>query len=149
MSRVHWRPVVLALILLPLVSCFYDSEECPTCPPENSGSIGVVLPATFDLDSVRFGLNGPPIKLVRRGREGRFFDLGAGTYTMNALMYRSDANGIVSSRSTTFSIVLGRGESRIVVFHHDFPVITWAPEALGPAVVRIAAAVSAPPRRAG
>ena len=149
MPRVRWSPLVLALLALPLVSCFQDVGDCPTCPPENSGSIGFVLPGTFDLDSVRVGLNGPPEFLLKRGQGGRFADLRKGTYTINATLYRSDANSIVSSRSATLSVVLDRGESRTVVFHHDFPVIVWAPPAVSPADVRMAAAASGPLHRAG
>lgn len=149
MSRVPWSLVVVALLALPLVSCFHNVGDCPTCPPENSGSIGVVVPTTLDLDSVRVGLNGPPILLVRRGQQREFVDLPPGTHTMNAVTYRADVNGVVQSRPATLSIVLLRGESRVVIFHHDFPVVAWAPPAVGPADLRMATAVSVPLRRAG
>lgn len=149
MSRVPWSLVVVALLALPLVSCFHDVGDCPTCPPENSGSIGVVVPNTLDLDSVRVGLNGPPTLLVRRGQQGEFADLPPGTHTMNAVTYRADANGVAQSRSATLTIVLLRGESRVVTFHHDFPVVAWAPPAVGPANLRMATALSGPFRRVG
>jgi len=149
MSRVPWSLVVVALLALPLVSCFNDVGDCLTCPPENSGKIGILVPNTLDLDSVRVGLNGPPILLVRRGQEREFVDLPQGTHTMNAVTYRADVNGVAQSRSATLSIVLLRGESRVVIFHHDFPVVAWAPPTVGPADVKMATAVSGPLRRAG
>jgi hypothetical protein len=129
MLRIRWSLVAIALLSLPLVSCFSDVGDCPTCPPVASARIGIFLPGTFDLDSVYVGLGGPPRFRLRRGQSGSFNELQAGTYTVNAILFRTDVNGILESKPVSVSVELQRGETRTVVFHHDLPVVVWAPEA--------------------
>jgi len=149
MPRTTWSLPLVAVLGLTLVSCFDDVKDCSTCPPVDSASIGLVLPATFDVDSVYVGLDGPPRFRLLRGRSGGFTNLSAGTHTLNSVIFRQDVSGLTVALPSTISIVLVRGESRVVVFHHDFPVVVWAPPPVSPADVRMAAASSRPPRRAG
>ena len=129
MPRVRWSLVAIALLSLPLVSCFSDVGDCPTCPPEASAAIGIFLPSTFDVDSIHVGLDGPPRYLIRRGGANGFGGLKAGTYMVNSILFRTDVNGIMTTKAVSVSVELQRGETRAVVFHHDFPAVVWAPEA--------------------
>jgi hypothetical protein len=149
MLRIRWSLVAIALLSLPLVSCFSDVGDCPSCPPVASASIGLFLPSTFDLDSVHVGLGGPPSYRLRRGQFGSFNELQAGTYTVNAILFRTDVNGILQSKPVSVSIELQRGETRTVVFHHDFPAVVWAPEAAPDAGVQLLAARPIARARAG
>ena len=149
MPRLAWSLPIIAVLALTLVSCFDDVKDCPTCPPVKSGRIEVFLPGTFDIDSVRVGIDAPPQYRLRRGETGSFASLSAGTHTLNSIIYRQDINGLLQTTTSTISVELDRGETRTVVFHHDFPVVVWAPPPAGPADARIAAAGSGPLRRAG
>ena len=68
MPRIVWRPLLAALVALPLASCFYDSTDCPTCPPENSSRIEVLVRRGGLVDSVQAQVDGGAPVVVRRNR---------------------------------------------------------------------------------
>lgn len=120
MSAAHRRVLraALAACALSLASCASDELDCPTCPPENSGRITVW--ATLDVDSARVSIDGSPNVTVENDEMRLFDGLAAGTHTMNARLYHSDLNGVVTFKDVTLQIVLARGEAKTVAFHHDF-----------------------------
>jgi len=149
MSRVRWSLVAIVLLSLPLVSCFSDVGDCPTCPPVNSAGIGMFLPFDFDVDSVYVGIDGPLRYRVLRGDFAFINQLAAGTYKVDAVLFHSDEFGQVTTKAVSISVVLERGETRVVVFHHDFPVVVWAPDAVTREEVRQLAAMPSAPHPAG
>ncbi len=129
MPRVAWSRLSVALIAvsaLALVSCFQDVGECPTCPGVNSGSIEVLVPQSGLLDSVHVRINGGAQVSVRRNRRHAFGDLSAGTHEVTLVRWTSP-DGVITSSPSTLRIVLGRGETRVILFHNDFPLVAWAP----------------------
>lgn len=127
MPRVAWSRLVIALIALPLVSCFEDAGDCPTCPPLDGGRIEVLVPQAGLVDSIHVRLDGGSQVTVRRNRRHAFEGLSEGTHevTVTRWFYILE---VLSSQTSTLQIQLARGETRTVVFHADFPRVTWAPK---------------------
>jgi hypothetical protein len=129
MLRTAWSRLTVALIALcalALVSCFHDVGECPTCPGVNSGSIEVAVPQFGLVDSVQVRMDGGGQVSVQRNRRYAFVDLSAATHEVTLLRWFS-IDGSVTSRASLLRIKLDRGERRVIVFHNDFPLVTWAP----------------------
>ena len=138
------------LAALGLVSCFTDVSKCPTCPDESSGRIDVLVARNGLIDSLHITVDGGDRVTVRRDprREVRyaFRDLSVGTHAVSITRWFF-IDGLLSSRSSVLEVRLERGESRTIVFHNDFPLVTWAPfpeagraigrSAFGPAVPRV------------
>jgi len=151
MPRIVWRPLIAALVAIPLASCFYDSTDCPTCPPENSSRIEVLVKQNGLVDSVQAQVDGgAPVKVRRNRLEDRrytFDGLNAGTHSVTVTRWFF-ADDLVTSRTSTFQIVLSRGEARTIVFHNDFPLIAGSPEP-APRAVAHAPVCGAAARRTG
>lgn len=131
MSRAAWSRLTIALIALgalAVVSCFQDVGDCPTCPAIDSGRIAVQVPPFGLLDSVQVAMDGGPLVNVPRNRRLTFTHLRAGTHEVTLVRWFS-IDGTVTSRPSTLRIKLDRGESRVIEFHNDFPVVGWAPAA--------------------
>lgn len=126
MPRVAWNHLVIALIALPLVSCFQDVGECPTCPGVNSGRIEVRVPQTGLIDSIYVWLNSSSRVIVRRNRSHTFENLSSGTHdvAITRWFYIDEA---LTSRSSSLQVRLDRGEARVIKFHNDFPLVAWTP----------------------
>jgi hypothetical protein len=131
MPRTAWSRLTLALIALgalALVSCFHDVGDCPTCPGVNSSTIEVDVPLAGLLDSVHVSVDGGAQVSVRRNRRQTFANLSRGTHEVTLVRWFS-IDGNVTSRSSSLRIELERGETRVIIFHNDFPLIAWAPVA--------------------
>ncbi|MGH7731838.1 MAG: hypothetical protein ACRENJ_11385 [Candidatus Eiseniibacteriota bacterium] len=129
MPRAAWSRLLvvpLALAALGLVSCFDEAGDCPTCPGLNSGRINVVVSQTGLVDSVHVRLDGGPQVTVRRNQTLTFEGLSQGAHDVTLTRWFF-TNDVVNSRTSSFEILLDRGESRTVVFHNDFPLVSWAP----------------------
>jgi hypothetical protein len=125
MSRVTWCRLLILLMALPLASCFGANEPCPTCPPEDSARIDVKVPKVGEVDSVHVKVDGGAPFTVRRDKRGSVQGLRAGVHTVEIVRYFSSF-GIVSTRSSVIEVSLGRGETRVIVFHNDFPLVADA-----------------------
>jgi hypothetical protein len=126
MSRFTRFAPLIALLALPLASCFSDVSECPTCPGDNSASLVVVVPQVGLVDSVHVQVDGGTQVTVRRKGNRHFQDLAAGTHEVTFTQW-TFINDLLASRTATFRITLEPGETRTVLFHNDYPLITWAP----------------------
>ena len=125
MPRFAWGLAFTLLFVLPLVSCIDDVPECPTCPATNGGTIEVRVDQNGLVDSAYVRVDGGSRVTLRRNQAHTFTNLNRGTHTVETTRWFS-SEGVPSSRNQTFQIVLDRGERRTVVFHNDFPLITWA-----------------------
>lgn len=126
-SRLIVAPVAVAAIAaLGLVSCFHDVGDCPTCPGVNSSTIEVSVPQFGLLDSVQVRVDGGAQLTVRRNRREAFRNLSRGTHEVTLVRWFS-IDGAVTSRPSTLWITLDRGETRVILFHNDFPLVAWAP----------------------
>ncbi len=142
MPRVAWSRLLvapIALVALALVSCFQDVGKCPTCPAANSGRIEVLVRQNGLVDSVQVTLDGGSQVTVRRDRRGdrrhAYEGLSVGTHDVTITRWFKNIDEVVSSRSSSIQIKLDRGETRTIVFHNDFPLVTWAPmREAGPAI---------------
>lgn len=129
MPRVAWSRVTVVLFAmgaLALASCLQDVGDCPTCPDLNSGSIEVLLPQFGQLDSVQVRMDGGAQVSVRRNQRFAFQNLSPGTHEVTLVRWLV-VEGVVVSRPSTLLIRLDRGETRIILFHNDFPLVAWAP----------------------
>jgi hypothetical protein len=132
MPRAVWALILTLSLALMIPSCASQKVDCPTCPPENSSAlIFLMTPTDFsktvDQDSLHVRLDGGASVTFRRGTNGRISDLAAGTHTVSTTIYRSDENHTVSTSAVSFEVVLARGEKRTIYFHHDLPVVVFAP----------------------
>ena len=131
MPRIAWSRLVVLLFALPLASCIGDEPgSCPTCPPENSGRIEVVVAQTGLVDSVHITVDGGSRVTVRRGRRGTFQGLSRGTHAISTVRWFS-FEGVAFPRSTDLRILLERGETRVILFQNDFPLVVWSPLPVG------------------
>jgi hypothetical protein len=131
--RIAWSRLLILLIALPLGSCLDRDEACPTCPPEASARLELAVPKVGPVDSARFSVDGSAFVTVKRDKRGAIGDLTAGDHAVEVIRYYS-AFGIVSTQTNDFSIRLDRGELRVIVLHHNFPLIAFAaPRARAPA----------------
>ena len=144
MPRFAWCRLTILLLALPLVSCLDDSS-CPTCPPERSASIIVWVVPIFDADSVHVSLDDGPTYSVARSDSLRLGTLLQGRHTLKSRVSHQD----LTSASSVVDILLERGETRTVVFHHDFPAVVMAPEPAPSTGVIVASAVSSTRRGLG
>lgn len=129
MPRVAWSRLPVALVIfaaLGLVSCFQDVGDCPTCPDVNGASIEVDVPQVGLLDSVQARVDGGAQVSVRRNRRYAFENLSAGTHEVTLVRWFT-IDGLVTSRPSVLRIELDRGETRVIIFHNDFPLVVWAP----------------------
>lgn len=126
MPRNVWSLALIALLALPLVSCFDDASECPTCPAVDGGSIEVVVTPNGQVDSVQVRVDGGPQVTVKRNQVYTFRNLTSGSHALDTVRW-FNLEDIVSSRVTNFQVELDRGERRTVQFHNDFPLVTWIP----------------------
>jgi hypothetical protein len=120
MSRLAWILPIAAVLALTLVSCFDD--------------VGDALPRRAVAPSRRRGSEragglGPreawtPAPVIDQAQGGSASSRGAGTHAVETTRFLND-QGIVSSRAETINLHLERGESRTILFHNDFPLITW------------------------
>ena len=137
MSRAALAVLLIALFALTLTSCFDDVNKCSTCPPVNSGLIKISVDANGLVDSVQVRMDGGPVVTIKRKHQADFASLSIGTHQVQTVRWFNDF-GIPVSRSQTIYIELGQGETRTIVFHNDFPLITWAgterPAGFSPAV---------------
>ncbi len=125
MSRLAWIRLAIVLIALPLASCFNDETTCPTCPPDNSGRIDVLLTQNSPVDSLHVTIDsGQPVTLKRGGRTS-FRDLSAGSHSFIVVRFYNDF-GFVFSRTTTLAVRLAQGETRVIVLHNEFPLVADA-----------------------
>jgi len=125
MSRVAWCRLLLLVLALPLASCFKANDACQTCPQDNSGRIDVAVPKDGAVDSVHALMDGGASISVKRSQRGSFLDLAPGTYTVQITRYFSSF-GIVSTKYSVVEVQLIQGETRVIVFHNDFPLVTEA-----------------------
>jgi hypothetical protein len=132
---------LIALLALPLVSCFTDVGDCPTCPGDNSASIDVLVTQTGLVDSIHVSMDGGSQVTVRRNRRHVFENLSRGTHQVTITRWFF-LNEILSSRTSSLQIRLEPGESRTIVFHNDFPLVAWGP---APAAKRLAGLPVRPP----
>lgn len=126
MSRFTRFAPLIALLALPLVSCFSDVGDCPTCPGENSASIEVLVPKVGVVDSVHVRVDGGAQVTVRRDRRRIFENLSTGTHEVT-ITHWTFVNEILASRTSTLRILLQPGESRTILFHNGFPLVACAP----------------------
>jgi hypothetical protein len=134
MSRTAWTRLAILLVCVPVASCIGDEPKCTTCPPDNSAKVDVVVTPLGLVDSVHVAMDGGAIRTVQRGQRVTIPDLSPGLHTVATTRYFS-TEGLVLPRSETFRIRLARGESRTIVFHNDFPLVSWlepARDRLGP-----------------
>jgi hypothetical protein len=124
MSRLAWILPIVAVLALTLVSCFDDVGDCPSCPPSSSGSITIAVDQNGLVDSVHVSVDAGARVTIKRKGQHQFTGLSAGTHAVETTRYFND-QGIVSSRAETIDLHLERGESRTILFHNDFPLITW------------------------
>ena len=152
MPRVAWSRLLvapIALVALALVSCFSDVGKCPTCPATNSGRIEVLLSKSGLVDSVYVTLDGGTqdtlYKDRRSDRRLAYDDLSVGTHkvTITRWFFSED---LVSSRTSSLQIRLERGETRVILFHNDFPLVSSAPMPDEGQAIRRRAYVSIAPR---
>lgn len=122
MPRATWSRLVPLLLALPLASCFDADTTCPTCPPENSARIVVQVPANGEVDSIHVVLDGGPRATVRRGTARSFEGLSRGVHSLALVRWYEDF-GLITTRSTTMRVVLDQGETRVLIFHGDFPLM--------------------------
>jgi hypothetical protein len=120
MPRATWARLLLLLLVVPLASCFDADETCPVCPPEDSSRIDVVVPADSEVDSIHVNVDGLPRATVRRGQRIAFPGLPRGLHTVATVRWY-ESFGLVTSRSSSMQIQLERGETRVLIFHNDFP----------------------------
>lgn len=139
MSRLTWSRLTVLLVALgalALGSCLQDLNECTTCPGINSSRIELQVPQFGLLDSVQFQVDGSALVSVKRNRSYAFENLSAGTREVTVIRWLSTDGGL--SRTSTLYIQLDRGETRIILFHNDFPLVTWAPAPDAGALARLA-----------
>ncbi len=145
MPRIAWSRLVILLLALPLASCSNDEGTCPTCPPDNSGRIEVVLALNGEADSLHVNVDGGDSLTVRRGRRVSFEGLSAGAHSVKVRRY-FEAFDFVTSRASSVEIRLEQGEARVIVFHNDFPLVA---DASVPGHAPAALAARPAPRRVG
>lgn len=134
MPRAVVALILTLLFVLMIPSCASKKVDCPTCPPENSAKLLMVtVPTEFsktvDFDSLHVRLDGGAPVTFRRGTNGRFTELSAGTHSLSATIYRKDIDLNVLTSVVSFEVVLQRGESRAIYFHHNVPVVVLGPGA--------------------
>lgn len=125
MPRVVWSRFLVLLIALPLASCFERGASCPTCPPEKSGRIAVILVQGAGPDSLHVTLDGGARRTVRRNSRVTFTDLGAGLHSVTVVRWYFK-EFVLSSKTGSVEIHLQPGEFRVINYHNDFPMITDA-----------------------
>ena len=133
-NRLLVAPILL--LALGLASCFDDVGDCPTCPAVNGARIDILMPQFGAVDSIHATLDGGARVTVRRNQRFSFQNLSAGTHAVTITRWFY-IDQVLTSRTQTLQIVLARGETRTIVFHNDFPLVTWAdPPGASPAVAR-------------
>ena len=124
MSRTTWTRLAILLVCLPIASCIGDEPKCTTCPPESSARLDIVVTPFGLVDSVHIAIDGGANRTVKRGQRGTIPDLSPGVHAVATTRFFS-FEGAVLPRSETFQVKLARGEARTIVFHNDFPLVTW------------------------
>jgi hypothetical protein len=125
MSRLAWIRLAIVLIALPLASCFNDEGTCPTCPPDNSGRIDVLLAQDGDADSLHVTMDGGQRITLKRGKRISYTQLSAGTHSFVLVRWFEDF-GLITTRTTTVDVKLAPGEARVILMHNDFPLVVDA-----------------------
>lgn len=123
MPRTTWIRLLVVLIALPLASCLDRDEECLTCPSENSASIDVVVARFGDIDSVHVRVDGGTRVTVKRDKRTSFEGLASGDHAIQVVRWYQN-QGIVTSKTSDFTIRLEAGETRVILLHNDFPLVT-------------------------
>jgi len=140
MPRITWSCLLLLVLALPLASCFTNPSTCPTCPAEQSGRIEFVarpvrLPggSSFDtlrLDSVHVSVDGGARVTALPGQRLTFDGLDSGAHDVKIVRWILH-NSLPESPTSNLRIELARGETRTIVFHGDFPLVSWSPPPAG------------------
>jgi hypothetical protein len=125
MPRIARSLPFIALLALPLLSCFDDVPECPTCPRADGASIEVLVDADGLVDSAQVQVDGGAWVTVKRNQRHVFGNLSSGTHAVATVRWFNDF-GIPVSREQSLEIELDRGEARTVLFHNDFPLVVQA-----------------------
>lgn len=126
MTRTAWKLLTALALAAPLAACSTEDGPCPTCPPDESGRIEVVVSLLGEVDSVHVTINSAFRGTVKRGRRGEFGGLARGTHAVTTVRWFEN-EGIVTSRTATILVRLEQGERRTLLFHNDYPLIVRAP----------------------
>jgi len=129
MSRLTRSRLLAALLVfaaLGVVSCFQDLGDCPTCPPVDSGRSDVIVPKAGLVDSIHVRLDGGTQVTVRRGFGLSYTGLSVGDHEVTITRWFF-IEGLLTSRTSSLRVRLGRGESRTIIFHNDFPLVAGGP----------------------
>jgi hypothetical protein len=129
MPRSARSHLVVLLLALPLASCLHEVTTCSTCPPDASSRIEVFVPRTALMDSVQAMADGGPWLTVRRradrDQRGAIEGLRRGSHDVTVVRWFSE-DRVASSDTSRLQIVLEQGETRVIAFHNDFPLVTWS-----------------------
>jgi hypothetical protein len=125
MPRFAWIRLIVLLFALPVASCFDAETDCPTCPPVDSGRIDVLLPQDGEADSAHVNLDGGARVTLRRGKRISFEGLSPGGHSIKVVRWYSDF-GVITSTTSLVEIWLEKGETRVLVFHNNFPLVADA-----------------------
>ena len=137
MPRIAWNRLIVLLFALPLASCIGgETSKCSTCPRENSARIVVFAQPlrlsnggvdTLRLDSILVRVDGGPrVRVLPGQRVTCGTDLVPGIHGVNLVRWFLH-NGLPEARTTDVQVSIERGETRTIVFQHDFPLISWQP----------------------
>ncbi|MBI1795859.1 MAG: hypothetical protein HY076_05000 [Candidatus Eisenbacteria bacterium] len=116
MARSTWIALA-AIAVVMAIGCASNDIKCPTCPPANSGRIEVF--AVIDLDSVHVSVDGGPQATVTFNHRRDFTGLAKGTHTLTATIFRV-VDFVPTTTDVKIQVLLDDGETRTVLFHHDF-----------------------------
>jgi hypothetical protein len=122
MLRIAWSRLAILALGLSLASCLDDDKACPTCPPDNSARVVVQVSGQGLVDSVHVALDGGASVAAYRDERVIIGGLARGTHDV-AIVRWIQTGGISAPRSSSFQIQLEQGETRLIVFHNDFPLI--------------------------
>ena len=133
MPRITWNRLIVLLFALPLGSCIGDeTSTCSTCPLDLSARLNIAVSSTGLVDSVHITVDGGPRVTVKRGGRRSFEGLSAGLHQISTVRWFSDQGVAFRRPADRFQIRLERGETRAIVFHNDFPLITALPHPASP-----------------
>jgi hypothetical protein len=125
MPRLGWTRLIILLLVLPVVSCFDAQTTCPTCPPVDSARIDVLLPQNGEADSAQINLDARPRVTISRGKRVSFEGLSAGGHSLKVVRFYSDF-GVITNTTSLVEVVLAEGETRVLIFHNNFPLVADA-----------------------
>ena len=128
MPRIAWNRLIVLLFALPLASCIGDeTSTCSTCPPELSARLNIAVSPNGAVDSVQITLDAGSRVTVKRGGRRTFDGLSAGLHQVTAVRWFTSFSVAIPRPEDRIQIRLDRGETRAIVFHNDFPLITAVP----------------------